>query len=200
MKITKPVGPCEEEIEFDHVPHDSSDPLVNEAQEEASEEKKSADKSIKYFCSLPAATLADSKVFDFQYGKDDDEFIKWNTMGDTEYIGKMRNNSRFQIEPNSRTRICLKSRKNLTLTSTRFSLTSFSPFNQGLRQNHRRLHSNPLSPYFAACKGDNITFHEAKLDDPRGYRRQTICLHRRRPGGRRSHTSHSHPNCPFVLL
>ena len=165
-KIMKPVAPDEEEIEFDKVPQDASDPLANEAEEAASEEKKSANKSITDFCSLPTATLADCKVFDFQYGKEDDEFIKWNVMGDTEYIGEDEELLKVPDRAEFKNPNLFEKSKDPDFDFNKVFFDDFFPSIKGHAKIIDDFHSNSLSPYFATCKADNIAFHDPKFDDP----------------------------------
>jgi len=78
------VGPNEEEPEFDHKKQAMLDTCAGESSPPGL--KDPTKESIKAFCDLDKELLATAKIFEYKYGRGDDDLIKWKILGDTEYI------------------------------------------------------------------------------------------------------------------
>jgi hypothetical protein len=156
--VIKAVAPGEEEKEFDHVVQDASDPLEMTIDE--TDRNKTAESSVKEFCSLPKETIAEAKVFDFHYGSGPEEYIKWEIMGDTEYIGERDELLKVPERAEFKRDIAYDPSNEEECDYNKVFFEEFFPSIEGHAKIMDDFLSNPISPYFATVKADKIKFHD----------------------------------------
>jgi hypothetical protein len=163
-KIIKPVDPSEEEQEFDHVPHDASNPSP-EDDETATQRGSVIENSTKDFCALPNDILADAKVFDYHYGPDNDEIIKWQILEDGCHIGPDED---FLVVPEAsafKKAIAFDPADPDSCDYNKVFFDDFFPSIEGHARLMDEFYSDPSSPYYATVQADKIKFEDLESSE-----------------------------------